>query len=254
MLNTTTKNKKKLAHREIIHKWRMKKAISLARNKLRAVHGSTGDEMMEDLLNGTYADEHNMFNPAKADYSISDGWDIVQEAYMHLLAMNKEGYWQLYDGEDITITMQKGKKKDVTLAQAVGYHIRHYIYNWGQSDFKKTYIEDYSTDDGEGNELNCYDVLSGLVEVTRLYDICDYEEWEVYKAMFSVVCEKCTARQKLIVHYRLQGYSVTDVAKKLNVRPCTISDHLKKIQAMVLKEFPEKLNNISEDKWKRIKR
>lgn len=253
MLNTTTKNKKKLEHRAIIHKWRSETAMMLAKGKLKKVHSSTADEMIEDLLNGIRRDQRSINNPALTDYIISDGYDVYMEAYAYLLAMNKEGYWQLFKDEDITITMMKGKQKKVTLAQGVGYHTRNYIYKWGQSDYKKSYIEDYSKEEEDGSELNCYDVLSGMVEVTRLYDVSNYEEFEEYQTIFNIISKNCTARQKLIFHYRMQGFSITDIAKKLGVKPSTISEHLLKMQEVIKKHFPEKVRAFKEGREKKAK-
>ena len=253
MYNTTTKNKKKLEHKAIIHKWRANNAMMLAKGKLKKVHSSTADDMIEKLLNGIREDERSIYNLALSDYIISDGYDIYQEAYSYLLAMNNAGYWQLFKDEDITITMMKGKQKKVTLAQGVGYHTRNYIYKWGQSDFKKTYIEDYSQDDGEGNELNCYDTISNMVEVTRLYDISNYEELEEYKSIDEVVKKHCTERQKLIYHYRKQGYSVGEISKKLGVSSQAISKHLGKIQEIVTEHFPEKVRAFKEKRTAKAK-
>lgn len=253
MLNTTTRNKKKLEHRAIIHKWRSEKAMMLAKGKLKKVHSSTADDMIEKLLNGIREDQRKIDNLELSDYVISDGYDVYHEAYTYLLEMNKKGYWQLFNGEDVTITMSKGKEKQVTLAQGVGYYVRNYIYKWGQSDYKKTYVEDYSKEEDDGSELNCYDVLSGLVEITRLYDISNFEEYEEYSTTYKVISENCTARQKLIFHYRMQGFSISEIANKLGVKPSTVSEHLQKMQEVIKKHFPEKVRAFKEGRTKKAK-
>lgn len=252
-MNTTTKNKKKLEHRAIIHKWRSENAMMLAKGKLKRVFSSTADEMIEELLKGLRIDTDFLMGKGCKLDNLTDGADLYQLAYMYIFAMNKEGYWQLFEDEDITITMEGGKQKNVTLAQGTGYHTRHYIYKWGQSDYKKTYIEDYSREDSDGNNLNCYDVLSGMIEVTRLYDISNYEEMEVFEQLKNKVFAHCTQRQKQILHYRWQGFSVTKIAEKLGVKPSTISEHLLKIQEFVEKEEPEKVRLFKKHRGKKAK-
>ena len=251
--NTTTRNKKKLEHREIIHRWRSESAMMLAKGKLKTVHASTADDVIFDLLNGLRADADSLMGKYYKGGTLTDGADLYQLAYMYILAMNKRGYWQLFKDEDITVTMASGKEKKVTLAQGTGYHTRNYIYKWGQSNYKKTYIEDYSKEDKDGNDLNCYDVLSNMVEVTRLYDISNYEEMEEYHSTYDIISSHCTARQKLIFHYRMQGYSVSEIANKLGVKPSTISEHLLKVQEIVKKEMPEKVRHFKEGREKKVK-
>jgi DNA-binding CsgD family transcriptional regulator len=48
-----------------------------------------------------------------------------------------------------------------------------------------------------------------------------------------------TERQKLILHYRRQGKSVSEIAEKLGVSQQAISKQLAKIQAVIAEALPE---------------
>lgn len=252
-MKTTTTNKKKIEHRAIIAKWQEENAMKCAVNLLKRIANDTCDNKVIEMYNGLCADQKKIGNvellhgtDAVKAYTVSDGYDIYLECLCYLREMNKKGYWQLFKAETIEITMSKGKKKKVSLWQGMRYYARHYIYKYGQADFKTVYIEDLSGEDKDGNELNCYDALDGLMKVTQYYDIENERDYAVFKTFLDSIRNELTPRRKMILHYKLKGMSVNEIAENMGVKQNTISEHLTAIQEVVKGKYPELVRGFKE--------
>lgn len=244
MYPTTTKNKKKLEHQAIIAKWQREKAMVCAVGLLKRVYLDTADEKVKEMYHGILEDQRKINNPYFSGYSVSDGFDVFLECYAYLREMNKCGLWQLYTPETVELTMMRGKKKKVSLYQGMRYKARNYIYKHGQIDRKTFYIEDLNKEDDDGNELNCYDELANLCKVSQYYDIDNMQDYFDFKGFISSL--NLTARQKQILHYRLKGLSVSEIAERLGVKHYTISKQLIKIQEDVKSLYPEAVRGFKE--------
>lgn len=245
-MKTTTTNKKKLEHKAIIEKWQTDTAMKIAVSTLKNIYQSTFDPKVEEMYHGIIRDQKAIKNPVLHDYTVSDGFDCFGEAFAYIKEMNKEGYWLLYQPDTITITFSKGKKKKASLFQGGCYAVRHYIYKHGQVDFKTCYIEDFSGEDTEGNELNCYDALDGLIKVNRQYDIDNYSDYITMMELVKELNDILTTGQKDVFHMRLKGMSVSDIAVKLGVSQQAVSKRRLAIQEVIKTLHPEMVRGFKE--------
>ena len=254
-MTTTTKNFRKLSHRSIIAKWQTENAMKCAVALLKRISNETADPKITEMYLGLLRDQKSIKNAALVSsengkaYTVSDGYDVYLECLAYLIEMNKNGYWQLFAPETITLTMSKGKTKKVSLWQGMRYHARHYIYKYGQTDFKSCYIEDLSQTDNNGDKINCYDVLDGLIKAPQYYDIANERDLYTFTEFLNsldLTALNLTARQKTILHYRLKGVSITDIANKLNVSQQAISKQLAKLQDIVKELYPNTVRAFKE--------
>lgn len=244
--NTTTKRERKAQHKTIIAEWQRVNAMKCAIKLLERIAGDTADPKINEMYIGLIRDQKSIGN-TEISYTISDGYDVFMECFIYLKEMNREGIWQLFQAEQVEIITAKGRKK-VSLWQGMRYHARHYIYKFGQTDFKCNYIEDFSREDKDGNELNKYDVLDGLIKAPQNYDIDSYESYTMFKEFLGAL--NLTARQKHILHCRLKGEGVQEIAKKLKVSQPAISKQLANIQKEVNAKFPDMVRGFKEGRKK----
>ena len=96
------------------------------------------------------------------------------------------------------------------------------------------YIEDMAhTDDGA--EI----VDPEYIKVTRYYDVHDWADYAVTMDMLDQIRPLLKDKQKAVLHYRLQGMSVTAIAERLGVTQQAISDTLKRIRIKAVTLWPE---------------
>lgn len=99
---------------------------------------------------------------------------------------------------------------------------------------RDTYIEDMAhTDDGMEVSDPEY------IKVTRYYDVHDWADYAVTMDMLDQIKPLLKDKQKAVLHYRLQGMSVTAIAERLGVTQQAVSDTLKRIRIKATTLWPD---------------
>ena len=99
---------------------------------------------------------------------------------------------------------------------------------------RDTYIEDLAhTDDGMEVSDPEY------IKVTRYYDVHDWADYAVTMDMLDQIRPLLKDKQKAVLHYRLQGMSVTAIAERLGVTQQAVSDTLKRIRIKAATLWPD---------------
>ena len=99
---------------------------------------------------------------------------------------------------------------------------------------RDTYIEDMAhTDDGMEVSDPEY------IKVTRYYDIHDWADYMITADMLEQIRPLLKDKQKAILHYRLQGMSVTAIAEHMGVTQQAVSDTLKRIRIKAATLWPD---------------
>ena len=99
---------------------------------------------------------------------------------------------------------------------------------------RDTYIEDMEhTDDGMEVSDPEY------IKVTRYYDVHNWTDYAVTMDMLEQIRPLLKDKQKAVLHYRLQGMSVTAIAERLGVTQQAISDTLKRIRIKATMLWPD---------------
>lgn len=96
------------------------------------------------------------------------------------------------------------------------------------------YIEDMAhTDDGMEVSDPEY------IKVTRYYDVHNWADYAVTMDMLDQIRPLLKDKQKAVLHYRLQGMSVTTIAERLGVTQQAVSDTLKRIRIKATTLWPD---------------
>ena len=129
--------------------------------------------------------------------------------------------------------------------------VRQHSYKHGQTDFKTCYIEDLRQTNEDGETETTSDILDRIayIKINRYYDIENMRDFVVTDNMLSKL--NLTPRQDLILHYRMQGFSVVEIADKLKVSHQAISKQLTKIQNEVTEKFPNTVRGFKEKRMKK---
>lgn len=99
---------------------------------------------------------------------------------------------------------------------------------------RDTYIEDMAhTDDGMEVSDPEY------IKVTRYYDVHDWADYMITADMLEQIKPLLKDKQKAVLHYRLQGMSVTAIAERMGVTQQAISDTLKRIRIKATTLWPD---------------
>lgn len=247
-MKTTTTTKKALVTVPTLEDFIHDKAMQATFSTLKRIAASTDDPKVREMLNGLYADLIKIDNKAIV-YNVSDGYDCFLVAYSFLwekIALQGKSV------NDIEAHILKsGKEKERTIFQWSCVAVRQYIYKHGQTDYKTKYIEDLrqTNDDGETEtETEILDRVTYL-KVNRYYDIDNMRDYIVTDNMLSKL--NLTPRQDTILHYRMQGFSMVEIADKLKVSHQAISKQLGKIQKEVTEKFPETVRGFKEKRMKK---
>lgn len=243
---TTTKNALVIVPtlEDFIHAKAMQATIST----LKRISASTDDNKVREMLNGLYADLMKIDNK-EVVYTVSDGYDCFLVAYSFLwekIAVQGKSV------NDIEIHILKsGKEKERTIFQWSCVAVRQYIYKHGQTDFKTKYIEDLRQTNEDGETETTTEILDRItyLKVNRYYDIDNMRDYIVTDNMLAKL--NLTPRQDTILHYRMQGFSVVEIADKLKVSHQAISKQLLKIQDEVSEKFPETVRGFKEKRMKK---
>ena len=96
------------------------------------------------------------------------------------------------------------------------------------------YIEDMAHTD-DGMEISDPE----YIKVTRYYDVHDWADYAVTMDMLEQIRPLLKDKQKAVLHYRLQGMSVTAIAERLGVTQQAVSDTLKRIRIKAATLWPD---------------
>jgi RNA polymerase sigma factor (sigma-70 family) len=216
-------------------------AYNVTVGTLRRIDSATADPKVSEMLRGLREDKQKVNNTVLYDYSVSDGYDCFLVAYEYLLS-------EYQKGNDINTilsrTLKSGKEKERTVLQWACVAVREYIYRHGQTNYKRMYVDRIMDDDGEAMpEAEALDTM--YYRVGRYYDVDNEKDYVIQEKMVELL-KGLTERQKLILHYRRQGKSVSEIAKKLNVSQQAISKQLAKIQSVISEAMPETVRGFKE--------
>lgn len=96
------------------------------------------------------------------------------------------------------------------------------------------YIEDMAHTD-DGMEISDPE----YIKVTRYYDVHDWADYMITADMLEQIKPLLKDKQKAVLHYRLQGMSVTAIAERLGVTQQAVSDTLKRIRIKATTLWPD---------------
>ena len=220
------------------------KAFQASTSTLKRIYSVSADSKVLEMLNGLFADQKFIDNPAMVDYTISDGYDCFLVAYSYLLEQIEKG---LLFNDEVTEVLKSGKEKTRTVFQWCCVRVREHIYKHGQIDYKRLYVDNYQQTDKDGESETDSQVFDRLyMRVGKYYDMSSFEDVDSYNSFIKAISGKLTDRQKTVLHYRLQGFSVSAIAEKLNVSQPAISKSLLLIQKTIKADFPEMVNGFKE--------
>lgn len=247
-MKTTTTTKNALVTVPTLEDFIHAKAMQATISTLKRISASTDDEKVREMLNGLYADIQKIDNK-EIVYHVSDGYDCFLVAYSFLWDKIAVQGKNINDIE--TCVLKSGKEKERTIFQWSCVAVRQYIYKHGQTDFKTKYIEDLRQTNENGETETETDVLDRVIylKVNRYYDIDNMRDYIVTDNMLSKL--NLTPRQETILHYRMQGFSVVEIADKLKVSHQAISKQLTKIQNEVAEKFPNTVRGFKEKRMKK---
>lgn len=222
-------------------------AYNVTIGTLKRIESATADEKVREMLHGLRADKHKINNAfyanseSKNGYTVSDGYDCFLVAYEYLL----EEYQKGNDiNTIITKKLKSGKEKERTVLQWACVAVREYIYRHGQTNYKRMYV-DRQTDKDGNTETEAEAIDRMYYQVGRYYDIDNEKDYCIQEKMVALL-EGLTERQKLILHYRRQGKSISEIGEKLGVSQQAISKQLAKIQAVISEAMPETVRAFKE--------
>lgn len=224
------------------------KAMQASISTLKRIYSVSADSKVFEMLNGLYADQKYIFNEEKVTgkdaYTVSDGYDCFMVAYSYLLEQINNGL--MFD-DDVTEILKSGKEKTRTVFQWSCVRVREHIYKHGQVDYKRLYVDNYQQVDKDGETETDNDTFDRLyMRIGKYYDMSSFEDVDSYNSFIKSIAEKLTDRQKTILHYRMQGFSVSAIADKLKVSQPAISKSLLLIQKTIKTDFPEMVNGFKE--------
>ena len=216
-------------------------AYNVTIGTLKRIDGATADKKVREMLQGLRSDKGKINNTVLYDYSVSDGYDCFLVAYEYLLT-------EYGKGNNInTVLVRKlksGKEKERTVLQWACVAVREYIYRHGQTDYKRVYV-DRQTDKDGNTETEAEAIDRQYYQVGKYYDIENEKDYIIQEKMVELL-GGLTERQKLILHYRRQGKSTTEIGEKLGVSQQAISKQLAKIQAVITEKIPETVRGFKE--------
>lgn len=247
-MKTTTTTKKALVTVLNLEDFIHAKAMQATISTLKRIAASTDDNKVREMLSGLYSDLMKIDNKAIV-YNVSDGYDCFLVAYSFLWDKIAVQGKNINDIE--AHTLKSGKIKERSIFQWSCVAVRQHIYKHGQTDFKTKYIEDLRQTNEDGETETETDVLDRVtyLKVNRYYDIDNMRDYVVTDNMLSKL--NLTPRQDAILHYRMQGFSVVEIADKLKVSHQAISKQLTKIQYEVSEKFPETVRGFKEKRMKK---
>ena len=216
-------------------------AYNVTIGTLKRIESATADKKVSEMLFGLRADRQKIDNHTLIDYTVSDGYDCFLVAYEYLFTAQGDG---LSIDDVVVKKLKSGKEKERTVLQWACVAVREHIYRHGQTDYKRVYVDRHTDKDGN-TETEDEAMDRAYYQVGKYYDIENEKDFVIQSAMVELL-SGLTDRQKLILHYRRQGFSTVDIAKKLGVSQQAISKHLAKIQAVIIEKMPETVRGFKE--------
>lgn len=200
---------------------------------LKRIYSASAEQKIYQLYLGLIKDFNTLDN-GKQD-NISDGYDLFLVAYSYLLEQynNNKSF-----NDIITISLKNGNTKNLTVFQNACRLVRQEIYK--HSDNNKSnylYINDFSQVDEDGNIEQFSDTCDRLIRVNKYYDIDNYEDYNTTTEMLQNITT--TKRDRDILHKRLQGLSITEIADIYGIKKCTVSNILIRIQNKTKEQYPK---------------
>lgn len=176
--------------------------------------------------------------------TISDAYDLYLTAYTHLyeqIVLNGLTVDTL-----VPCPTRKDPDKTRTVFQMACRAVRREIY------------EHTSIDPADRSVWLSDEIIEGAyIRLGRYYDIGGYchsdgvnssfnglytgdaETARVVKGMLDEISERLTPRQRTVLHKRMQGKSVVEIAAELRVIPSAVSHILERIQAVATELWPD---------------
>lgn len=143
------------------------------------------------------------------DYTANGGADLIQDTCLYL--------WQ-YNGKNLDEPTADGRTtKDgepLTILRSAFYNINNIIHRLRQKELKQIYITDYEENHGE-------------IAVPFMWDIDTYTDYVQIDELINGL--DLTDNQMWILNKRLQGFSVSDIARKKNTDRRAVYNALEKI-------------------------
>ena len=171
---------------------------------LKTNFANSGNKMIEQLIFDAVRFAHN---PETAQGG--EGASLIQETALYL--------WG-YVGKSLDDTTNDGQTdKDgnpISILRGAFRNIRALIYGHEQRQYKQVYLEDYETENGE-------------IAVPFLWDMPTYTDYITVTEIITAL--DLTENQKYILNKRLQGVSVSEIAKLKNVDRRAVYNALEKI-------------------------
>lgn len=143
------------------------------------------------------------------DYTAMGGADLIQDTCLYL--------WQ-YNGKNLDEPTADGRTtKDgepLTILRSAFYNINNIIHGLRQKELRQIYLTDYEENHGE-------------IAVPFMWDIDTYTDYVTIDKMINDL--DLTDNQMWILNKRLQGFSVSDIARKKNTDRRAVYNALEKI-------------------------
>lgn len=241
-------------------------AIRATAGTLKRIYDASGNEKIQELRNNLQKDLNHVsssdYRQAEnifSDHVLSEAYDLYMTAYEYLFRkIIKEGK---ADQDTEARTQKNGTEKTRTIFQWACVEVRQAIYAEKaiENSGKYTYIEDMKLD-GETAENalerhyirmgKYYDMggtihNDGLTGMAGVYT-ADNSTYEGYQGILEEI--DLSDRQKLIIHYRMQGVSVSAIGEKLGVSQQAISKSLQQVQKKIGDIFPDMIRAFNLDK------
>lgn len=219
-------------------------ALKATFTTLKTAHMKTSSIDIERLQTSLKVDLA-MLNAGNINYVLSPAYDLYHTAYCYLYeSIVIDGY-----NENSVIGFKKDKNKNDDLEKPITVfvqacrEVRNYINKQKNqfSNITNTYIQDLKTN--ESGEI----IEGDFLKVTKYYDITNLQEFTEFSELYEDIKARLKNDRTLsILHMRLKGMSVNDIAKKLQVSHQAISKHLIKIQDIVKEIKPTKVKRFIE--------
>lgn len=210
-----------------------KKAVNAT---LKKIFSCTGNKDIDNMRK-SFQNDLSIIANNKLD-NISDSYDLYVIAYTCLydLYINKN----MDDNSIIAIPLKEGKTKELKPIQYTCRLVRQEIYKHStQNPSSYLYINDFSQINNDGEQETSEQVYDRLLRVNKYYDIDNYNDYVTINDIMQNL--KLANREKQVLNFRMQGLSIVDISKKLNVTENCVTKALLRIQNKIKALYPELL-------------
>ncbi|MCL2798103.1 MAG: LuxR C-terminal-related transcriptional regulator [Firmicutes bacterium] len=191
----------------------------IATKALKTIYQKSADNFIRrlycDLLNDINARKNNIAE------NLSDSYDIAQTAILFLIP---------YIGKKLDSKAGNGETdkdgKGISILRATFRAVNRYIMGQRKAEFNRVYLED----NGQYFEIPKYFDAQTISELNLIYS--------------AVRNLELTERQDKVLHYRLQGKGVREIARICGVNPKSTQETLKQIQKKMPIEYQQKAEKV----------